>query len=125
MKTFEVRDAFFIRDDNEAVGGTETNRHRQGSIFLKAANKATALETLASFGYRVRPVECRLGMGDGMNALLEADVITSDALTIVGIDGRQVGQVSFNELGKRVAASLGVLSPAVVDDVYRYAFARD
>jgi hypothetical protein len=124
MKTFEVRDAFFIRDDNETVGGTENNRHRQGSIFLKAANKAAALEVLNSFGYRVRPTECRLGMGNGMEALLEADVITSDTLTIVGIDGRQVGQVSFNELGERVAAHLGFLSPVVVNDIYAHAFAR-
>ena len=123
MKTFEVRDAFFIRDDNEAVGGVDSNRHRQGSIFLKAANKAAALEVLASFGYKLRPADVKLGMGNGMEALLKADIITSDTLTIMAIDGRGVGQVSFNELGERVAAAIGVLSPAVTDDVFGYAFA--
>lgn len=121
MKTFEVRDSFFIRNDNDAVGGTESNRHRQGSIFLRAEKKADALEVLASLGYTVRPTECKIGMGLGMEALLHSDVINEDALTLVALDGRKVGKVSIKD-GNRVAESIGTLEVDRESDTYSYKF---
>ena len=121
MKTFEVRSAFFIRDDNNAVGGAESNRHRQGSIFVKAERKADALTTLESFGYHVRPAECRLGMGLNMEALLSAGVITDDTLTLIALNGRQVGKVS-QKGEERIAEDIGRLEVDRASDSYAYKF---
>lgn len=121
MKTFEVRTVFFIRDDNDVVGGQETNRHCQGSIFLTAERKADALATLESFGYRVRPNECKIGMGLGMEALLAAEVITADTLTLVSLDGRKVGKASVKD-GARVAERIGDLEVDRGGDSYGYKF---
>lgn len=123
MKTFAVRRAFFQYKDNDTVGGDDVNRHRQGTFFIAAKKKVDAIETLKSFGYTVRPAECTLGMGNAMEALLEAGVIKEGELVLTPGNGRAlVGKVRFNEAGERVAEHIGELTVGSHVDSFRQSF---
>lgn len=122
INTYEVRSALFSALDNEALGGAEGNYHKQGSIFVKAESKAHALETLKSFGYPTSTMNCRIGRGNSVNALMDADVITTDALTMVSLDDRIIGKIRFNEEGERIVATVGYLKPQRTESVYGYVF---
>jgi hypothetical protein len=113
MKTFAVRDAFLKVADNDCVGGRELNRHSQGIIFVKAKNKADALETLVSLNYNIRAASVRAAMGTDVDALTKAHVITEGTLTITSNQNPwMVARVSVNEEGERVTTPLGQLHPS-------------
>lgn len=121
MKTFVVRDAFLKVEDNDCVGGRELNRHSQGVIFVKAKNKAAALETLASLNYNIKAPSVRLAMGNDFEALTEAHIITEGTLTITSNHNPyMVAQVSVNEKGERATTPLGRLERN--RETYKYVF---
>lgn len=124
LKTFEVRSVVFTETDNAALGGTDSNPHAQGSIFVKAESKAEALATLKSFDYPTPTMECRVGRGDGMDALLDAGVITTGTLTFVDPNYRNVGKLSFTETGEKEAVTAGHLIPRQGDNHYGMEFMK-
>lgn len=108
MKTFVARTAFLKHDDNKFVGGTESNRHSQGDIFVAAKNKAAAVELLSELGYSIRAADVRLGMGNDMDALVEAGVITEGSLIIVsGNRPLLTAKITKDANGDRTVATVG------------------
>jgi hypothetical protein len=115
MKTFVARTVLLKRDDNEFIGGTESNRHRQGDIFVAAKNKAAAIEIMTGLGYTIRPADVRVGMGNDMDALLEAGVITDDSLTLIPVNRPYLAaKVSKDENGDRHVATVGEVGTEAV-----------
>lgn len=121
MKTFAARTVLLKRDDNEFIGGTESNHHKQGDIFVAAKNKAAAIEIMTGLGYSIRPADVRIGMGNDMDALLEAGVITEDSLTLIPCNRPLLtAKVSKDEHGDRHVATIGEVGTDAV--TYKYVF---
>lgn len=123
MKTFAVRYSFIKHDDNDLIGGTETNRHKQGTMFINAKTKKDALAKMEVLGYRVRPGECRVGSGTDMDALLGAGIINDESLVLLP-DNRpyHVARVWLDENGERHAARIGEVDNDREAATYSYKF---
>ena len=121
MKIFVARSTFLKVVDNDCVGGLEFNRHSQGVIFVKAKNKASALEKLSSFGYTLAPPALRVSRGTDTEALVAADVITEDSVTLTSSNHPLfVAKAVINENGERTVSNVGVLQP--LPETYKYEF---
>lgn len=110
MKTFAVRYGFIKSGDNKFIGGLDTNRHSQGTLFINAKLKKDALAKMESLGYKVSPTACTIGSGIDMNALLDAGVINEDSLILLP-DNRpfHVARVWADESGGRKVERIGEL----------------
>lgn len=108
MKIFEVSTASFSNADNNSVGGREANRNGQGTIYIPTGKKSEAMAVLASFGYfRVNPIDCRLSMGNDINAITQAGVMTEGSLVFVSLDKKRVGKAYFEKGGARISKAVG------------------
>ena len=123
MKTFVTRYAFIKHDDNDLIGGTESNRHKQGALFINAKTKKDALAKMEKLGYRVRPGDCGIASGTDMEALLAAEVINEDSLVLLP-DNRpyHVARVWLDENGERHAARIGEVDNDREAATYSYRF---
>ena len=110
MKTFAARYAFIKSADNEFIGGYESNRHQQGTIFVQAKFKKDALAKMVSLGYKVPPVDCTIGSGDDLDALLAAGLINAESLILMPANKPDyVARVWTDGSGERKVARLGEL----------------
>lgn len=119
MKTFVSRYTFINYEDNEFIGGKETNHHRQGDLFIKARTKKAAIEKLSTLGYLETNASLKIASGLDMEALLEAELINEDSVILTPVNRPNlVARVWLDENGIRQVAHIGSLVRVVDSATY-------
>ena len=123
MKTFVARSGFIKVADNEFIGGSETNNHKQGTLLINATSKKAALEKMLELGYHETPTSVRVGSGVDMEALLDAGVLNEESLLLLPDNWPSyVARVWIDDNGDRKVERIGEIVHDKDTPTYAYKF---